>query len=290
MSRCRSVILLSLLVACAHAAAPTASADVGARRGLVVVVGCGDPKLLIDIARRPGNVVHGVDTRADRVAKALAAIRAAGLSGNVSASTIEGGALPFVDNAVNVLVVAEKLVPPKEASRVLAPGGMRIAGGAATFKSGLWGADEWTHHMYDASGIGTGKDTVVSQPRSMQWKAGPEYARSHENMSSVSALVSAGGRVFSIMDEGPKASVYLPPKWFLTARDAFSGVRLWQVPIGKWHARLFPLKSGPLQLPRRLVAMAASVYVTLGIDAPVSELYAPDGTVRRTFADTAHAQ
>ena len=45
----------------------------------------------------------------------------------------------------------------------------------------------------DATGIGAGRDTAVSQPRSIQWKSGPEYSRSHENMSSVSAVVSAGG-------------------------------------------------------------------------------------------------
>jgi hypothetical protein len=144
--------------------------------------------------------------------------------------------------------------------------------------------------MYDATGIGAGKDTTVSQPRSMQWKAGPEYSRSHENMSSVSAVVSAGGRVFSIMDEGPTTSIYLPSKWFLTARDAFSGVLLWKVPIPDWHARLLPLKSGPLQLPRRLAAHGDRVYATLGLDAPVSEVDAATGEVLRTFANTKHAE
>jgi len=144
--------------------------------------------------------------------------------------------------------------------------------------------------MYDATGIGAGRDTAVSQPRSIQWKAGPEYSRSHENMSSVSAVVSAGGRVFSIVDEGPTASIYLPARWFLSARDAYSGVLLWKVPIREWHAGLFPLKSGPLQLPRRLVATENRVYVTLGIDAPVSELDAATGQILQTFRDTEHAE
>ncbi len=124
----------------------------------------------------------------------------------------------------------------------------------------------------------------------MQWKAGPEYSRSHENMSSVSAVVSAGGRVFSIMDEGPPVSIYLPPKWVLSARDAFSGVLLWKVPIKEWHAELFPLKSGPQQLPRHLVATENRVYVTLDIDAAVSELDAATGKVLRTFDETVHAE
>jgi hypothetical protein len=56
------------------------------------------------------------------------------------------------------------------------------------------------------------------------------------------------------MDEGPLASIYLPSQWFLTARDAFNGVTLWKKPIAVWHSRLFPLKSGPFQLPCRIVA------------------------------------
>ena len=92
-------------------------------------------------------------------------------------------------------------------------------------------------------------------------------------------MVTAAGRIFSIMDEGPTASIYLPPKWFLTARDAFSGVLLWKVPIDQWHASLFPLKSGPLQLPRRLVAVgdrvleAETIVVALGsINGTIKEV------------------
>jgi outer membrane protein assembly factor BamB len=124
----------------------------------------------------------------------------------------------------------------------------------------------------------------------LQWEAGPQFSRSHENMSSVSALVSSDGRVFSIMDEGPLASIYLPSQWRLTARDAFSGVLLWKKPIKSWHARLFPLKSGPAQLPRRLVADGDRVYVTLGLDAPVSKLDAATGKVLSTYGDTQHAE
>ena len=61
-----------------------------------------------------------------------------------------------------------------------------------------------------------------------------------------------------------------PDKWFITARDAFNGVVLWKKKIAEWHPHLWPLKSGPANLPRRLVAVDDTVYVTLGIRAPVS--------------------
>ena len=263
----------------------------GVKGGLVVHIGCGDGKLTTALRANDSYLVHGLDTDAKNVEKAREDIRSRGLYGSVSVDTFDGKHLPYVENLVN-LVVAEKLdgVKMAEVMRVLAPRGVAMIGGKKTVKKVPAEIGEWTHHMYDATGIGTGKDTVVSQPRSIQWKAGPEYGRSHENMSSVSAAVSAGGRVFAIMDEGPKASIYLPPKWFLTGRDAFSGVLLWKVPIGEWHARLLPLKSGPHQLTRRLVATKDKVYVTLGLDAPVSGLDATTGKVLTTFKDTAHAE
>jgi len=263
----------------------------GVTGGLAVHVGCGDGTLTA--ALRAGNayLVHGLDTDAANVAKAREGIRQKDLYGPVSVMHWTGGTLPYVDNLVNLLV-AENLdaVAMPEVMRVLAPRGVALVGGKMTVKPVPPETDAWSHHMYDATGIGTGKDTAVRRPRSIQWKAGPEYGRSHENVSSVSAVVSAGGRVFSIMDEGPAASVYLPARWYLSARDAFSGVLLWKIPIEEWQAGLFPLKSGPQQLPRRLVATEDRVYVTLGLDAPVSELDAATGEVLATFKDTAHAE
>lgn len=289
------LIVLLCVPATQAYAAPTASdflTDSGVRGGLVVVVGCENSEPLVRLASRKGFLVQGLDTHGDRVEACAAALRAAGLGGRASVVRFNGRSLPYVDNLVNLLVIqgADTDISEAEIQRVLAPGGVVVIDGKKTVKDIPAEIDAWTHHMYDATGIGAGCDTVVSQPRSIQWKAGPEYSRSHENMSSVSAVVSAGGRVFSIMDEGAPASVYLPARWFLSARDAYSGVLLWKVPVHEWHARLFPLKSGPQQLPRRLVAVGDRIYVTLGIDAPVSELDAATGRILRTFPDTEHAE
>ncbi len=274
-----------------RAAAASILAESGVQGGLVVHIGESDGKLTAALWANHSYLVHGLGTSGDNVRQARQHIRSLGLYGPVSVDTFDGRHLPYVDNLVNLLVADELSdVTMGEVMRVLAPRGIAIVDGKMTVKQVPREIDEWSHHMYDASGIGTGNDTAVSQPRSMQWKAGPEYSRSHENMSSVSAVVSAGGRVFSIMDEGPKASIYLPSKWFVSARDAFSGVLLWKVPINQWHAGLYPLKSGPQQLPRRLVAVEDRVYVTLGINAPVSELDAATGRVLRTFQETTRTE
>jgi len=112
-------------------------------------------------------------------------------------------------------------------------------------------------------------------------------ARHHDRMSSVSAVVSAGGRVFSIFDEATPASILVPPKWSLIARDAFNGTILWKRDLEQWHTHLWPLKSGPAQLPRRLVASDRHVYVTLRLDGPLLALDAATGETVRTYEDTA---
>jgi hypothetical protein len=93
--------------------------------------------------------------------------------------------------------------------------------------------------------------------------------------------------VFYIFEESPRASILIPPQWYLYARDAFNGTLLWKRPIQRWHEHMWPLKSGPAVLPRRLVALGDKVYATLNIDAPLSELDAATGKTLRTYEDTA---
>ena len=82
------------------------------------------------------------------------------------------------------------------------------------------------------------KDTVVGPPKRYQWISGPKWARSHDHLSSLSAMVSAKGRVFYIIDEAPITSVAFEPEWRLVARDAFSGVLLWKRKVEPWEGHL----------------------------------------------------
>ena len=106
------------------------------------------------------------------------------------------------------------------------------------------------------------------------------YNRQHER--------SGFGKRTHILYSGrrPKESIQLPAKNFLVARDAYNGTILWKLPIPEWQNHLFPLKSGPAYLPRRLVAVGDRVYVTLGINAPLSELDAATGKIIRSFPKT----
>ncbi len=260
----------------------------GTKGGLVVHVGCGDGTLTAGLRASDSYLVHGLDPEAANVAKARAHIRSLGLCGKVTVERWSKPCLPYVDNLVNLLV-AEDLgeIPMTEVRRVLVPDGVAYVKNAGTWskivKPRPADIDEWTHYLRDASGNAVARDAVVGPPRRFQWIGSPRWSRHHDRMASMSALVSTGGRIFYIFDEGPTSSVQLPPKWFLIARDAFNGTILWKRPIPTWHTHLWPFKSGPAQLPRRLVAVGDRVYVTLGLQAPLTALDAATGQTVRTY-------
>jgi len=284
--------------ACLAASGPVAGADArsileatGVKGGLVVHLGCGDGQLTVALRANDSYLVHGLDTDPANVAKARKRAAAAGVYGKVAIDRLAGPRLPYIDNLVN-LVVADDLgtVPMAEVMRVLCPNGAAYVGGKKTVKPRPSEIDEWTHYMHGADGNAVAQDTVVGPPRRVQWVGSPRWSRQHDHMSSVTALVAGGGRVFTIFDEGSRASILLPSKWKLIARDAFNGTILWKRPIAKWYTQMMRLKSGPAVLPRRLVAVGDRVYVTLGIDAPLSVLDAATGKTLRTCKNTKATQ
>ncbi|MCH8912775.1 MAG: FHA domain-containing protein, partial [Planctomycetes bacterium] len=94
------------------------------------------------------------------------------------------------------------------------------------------------------------------------------------------------GDVVRVGSTDLRISIELPPKWTLIARDAFNGVVLWKQPIPTWQNHLWPLKSGPTQMARRLVATSDTVYVTLGFREPVTAIDAATGKKIRSYEET----
>jgi len=259
--------------------------------GLIVHVGCGDGRLTAALRASDSYLVQGLDRSADNVERAREYIKQLNLYGPVSVEKWTRNSLPYVDSFVNLLIVEDLgNMNMTEVMRVLAPNGVAYikADGKWTKHVKPWPKeiDEWTHYLHDASGNAVAHDSVVGPPRRMQWVGSPRWARSHEHSASLNALVSANGRIFYIMDEGPRDSIQLPPRWFLTARDAFNGTVLWKRELPEWYNHLFPLKSGPARLTRRLIAIGDEVYTTLGINAPLSAIDAVTGETIRTYAGT----
>ncbi|NQT88265.1 PQQ-binding-like beta-propeller repeat protein [bacterium] len=294
----RPLAALLCIVACSSVQADTA-ADIleasGVKGGLIVHVGASTGILTAGLHANDSYLVHGLTTSPSTLVAVRQTIAKMGLYGPVSADVFSGAALPYIDNSVN-LVVAEDLgkLPMAEVMRALCPKGVAyIKQGdtwTKTVKPRPAAIDEWTHFLHGPGNNAVAQDSVVGPPRRLQWLGGPKWGRHHDHMSSVSAVVTAGGRVFTIFDEGSRASILLPPKWTLIARDAFNGTILWKRPMERWFSHMMRLKSGPAVLPRRLVAVGDRVYVTLDIDGPLVALDAATGKTVRTYPDTIATQ
>jgi len=248
-------------------------------------------KQLTDLGGDGPFLVHGLVRDQSTVAPLRTEIAEAGQAGRVTVDVWDGKRIPLIANTVNVFVSSANDVTD-EMRRVLAPCGVIVTTSRELTWQKPWtkGLDEWTHYLHSPSNNTVAKDTHVGPPRRLQWHAGPKWSRHHDHMSSMSAMVSAGGKAFYILDEGSRKSILLPPDWKLIARDAFNGTLLWKRDVGKWNDTLWPLKSGPANLPRRLVAVGDTVFTALAFDQPVVAIDAETGKTRRTYEGTAGSE
>jgi outer membrane protein assembly factor BamB len=263
----------------------------GIQGGLIVHINCGDGTLTQALRINDRYIVHGLDLSQDNVQKSRQYIVSQGNYGPISVDRLNGDRLPYKDNMANV-IVSEDLgaVSMDEVTRVLAPNGVAVIKGLLgwnkTVKPRPAELDEWNQYMHDAQGTMVSHDQVIGPVKNYQWIGSPPWVRTHEATAGLSSLVSANGRIFYIIDEGPMESIQVPAENYLMARDAYSGAILWKLPIAEWQNHLFPVKCGPAYTPRRLLAIGDRVYVTMGIDAALSELDAITGQTLRTFPNT----
>ncbi len=261
-------------------------------------LGSGDGRLTTALCRDYNAVVQGLDTDDDQIAIARKHIHSKGKYGQVSVRAYDGEYLPLKSNLVNLLVTEDRgQVSMEEIYRVLAPLGV-----AYMKQEGVWekfekprpdDTDDWTHYLYDASGNPVSNDKRVGVPERIQWMAGPYISADHEEEPGLHAMVVSNGRIFYIHDESDVkfASLALPRRYVLVARDAYNGMLLWKKPMTnwgwqEWKTHFSNWKNIPLQLPRRLVAIGDDVYVTMGFNAPVSKLDAATGKILHVYEDS----
>lgn len=259
--------------------------------GLIVHVNCDDGVFTKALAGRTDAMVQGIDTNLAEVQQARRNILADGFDGRVSARWFDGKRLPYADDMVNLLVVnGPSKLSGEEVTRVLTPLGTAWVDGKIFRKPWPDDIDEWTHFLHGADNNAVSRDTRIGLPRSIQWQAGPDWCRSHEQLAGLSAAVTARGRIFYILDEAPLIFIRFPGDWKLIARDAFNGKLLWKKPISNWVDQIRDFRSGPVHLPRRLVAVGDRVYVTRGLDAPVEALDAATGEQIRVYEGTEYTE
>jgi len=259
----------------------------GVKGGLIVHLGCGDGKLTAALRVNDRYLVHGLDRDPRKVSAARRHIQSLGLYGPVSVEAWDGESLPYADNLVNV-VVAEELgsVGMQELMRVLAPHGVACVktadGWTKTAKPWPQAMGQWTHYRQGPGNNPVTPDTLVGPPRGLQWSCEPLWTRSHAFTTSFTAMVSAQGRVFYILDEAPTgiAQDAVPEQWTLIARDAFNGILLWKQPLSPWGVEAWKnptLRFSPKAGEECLVAHKDRVMMTLGYQSAVSILEAATG-------------
>ncbi len=269
----------------------------GIRGGLVVHLGCDDGSLTAALRAGDSFVVQGLARNREDVTRARHNIQERGEYGPVSVRRWHGERLPYADNTVKLLVSERPIsLPEEEVMRALAPRGVACVkkDGRWTTRTSPWpdDMDEWTHSWHASDSNPVAEDTEVGPPRHIQWVGQPRWQRHHDTVPSTTTMVSSGGRLFYIADVAPASLAGKNfDKWFLIARDAFSGAILWKQPMKGWGAKgwsntWWGRGNQPYEISKRLVAVGDTVYVTLGFDAPVTALDAASGEELMTCEGT----
>ncbi len=265
--------------------------NVSVEGGLVVCIGADALESVSQDWKRPGCVFHCLVTTDAEVAALRKKIRSAGCHGKVSVARFDGEHLPYINNLVNTTVASGKCrVASGELMRVLAPYGVAVVDGKTTTKPYPAEMDEWPQYLHGADNNCVAQDTVVGPPRHVQWVSGPAWTRAHIGAATISSMVSAGGRLFTIEDSETAENPLLPAKWRLVARGAFNGVELWSRTYPVWEQVTVYIKNFHAQMQRRLVAIGDTVYCTPGLNAPLTALHAATGKTVREYAGTRGTQ
>jgi outer membrane protein assembly factor BamB len=277
----------------------------GTTGGLIVQIGAEDAQLTAALASRPGVLVEVLEADPAKVEAVKATLIEEGVWGLAVVRQWDGDTLPYHSETVRLFIASEATgIPSSEFQRVLNPIGLGSTGFYNTSTSSALSSGDsashtdqdpdWTHYLYDASNNAVTQDEAVGPPRSLRWVADPLWTRNHHKLNSISGVVTSGGRIFYIQDEGPAGSLEVPGRWFLYARDASSGIFLWKRPISEWASQKHGFRNGPVHLPRSLVADSVAtnegdldcVFIKPGYDLPVEILDAATGEPLHTLAGT----
>lgn len=212
------------------------------KSGLVVHLGHTDGTFEADLAGSGNILAQALVQDPTNVAAARAAIAAKGLHGLATIDCVKDyQSLPYAGNLVNVLVadldeLGAKAPAQAEILRVLAAG----TGVAYLKKADVWtslvkprpkGMDDWTHFDHGPDGNGVSCDQLVDEPTRVQWISGIQPVITGDNPAKYKPSTGyriAGGKAYYTWATG-QAKVAKTIDYFLTARDAFNGLPLWNV-------------------------------------------------------------
>jgi len=258
------------------------------RGGVILLVNA--DRAVYEEAAATGCTVRGLETDPSMVEALRKRFLNEGVYGKLSVTRFDGRTLPCIDSLVNVVVVGSGFPRREEMMRVLAPGGAALVKTKTGWQTHIkpWPAemDEWNQYLHDADNNGVARDNA-GPPERLQWTGGSKYGRIKVTMPSVTSMVTANGRIYTVEDMAPIESGVLRKQYVLLARDAFNGCELWRHPLADWDKEgCGPVKVVPVQLQRLLLAVGGRVYCTDGYDGPVTVFDGADGSVVARLEDT----
>ncbi|MBT3201591.1 MAG: PQQ-binding-like beta-propeller repeat protein [Phycisphaerales bacterium] len=289
-----SIIVLVVIVTTGAVMAKEPAAalkEAGVTGGLVVHLGCGGGETTATLRISDACTVHGLDRSPPNVHRARRHIQSKGLYGPVSVDHLRGKGLPYVDNLVRALVVTDaQSIARDELMRVVCPGGVAVIDGKLIVKPWPKEMSQWPQHYNTPDNNAVAFDSAIGPPRYFRWISEPQWQRSHLGLPSMSSLVSAKGRLYSVEDRASVEHPALPGKFALICRDAFNGIELWRHPFPDWQPTYIYVKFTPTQLQRQLAAIGDEIYCTPGLNEPITVFDASTGKILRRLKGTERTQ
>ncbi len=228
--------------------------QVKAKQGLCLHIGSKD-ELTAHLAAHGDFLVHGLSFSDADATRARAGVTRMGLNGQVSVALTRAGALPYVPNLANVIVVEDPLILKRfgvdELMYILAPGGELVAwdGERWQLSTKPWPKtmDDWTHPQHGPDGNMVSTDRELHFPLGIRWIGG--LPKNINRWASVRGWVLANGRCFAVTgNEAANLSRGKEKQHYLIARDAFNGLPLWKANLETSDdgAALFYQNAAPL--------------------------------------------
>jgi outer membrane protein assembly factor BamB len=196
--------------------------DLGAKRGICVVLGDTDGSRALKLARDTELTIYSQLPDAQNVERARRAVDAAGFLN--SRIYVERGPLTRIGLADNLAdsLIATGDVPEAEALRVLQPRAKALIGGRSLTKPSLDGADDWSHPYHGPDNNPLSRDKIARAPYLTQFLADPRYAPLPQ------VAVASAGRIFKAF--GHIAFKEREEPWLdtLAAFNGYNGTLLWR--------------------------------------------------------------
>ena len=242
-------------------------AAAGVKSGFCILIGPGDGKFAMDLAKGRNLAIQGLSPDKTEVENARRFIQSQKLYGQVTIVQRNLARLPYTGNLVNLVVVNEwpkqqkAGLTMKEVMRVVCPNGVAFFNGAtangvktalgqagiknATVTQGAGGIlvkklrppemDEWNQRGYNAARSHVSKDTALGHVTGIRWLAGPYWPFGRNYQNGNAGIVSANGRNFyltyNVAENMTKSPFEWEKEYYIVARDAYNGITLWSRPI-----------------------------------------------------------